>query len=54
MELTLLPLMDDQKCFESVRKLRWPEFEPLLNGGSLSRCSFAPHTGPILTLITRR
>lgn len=25
MELTLLPLIDDQKCFESVRKLRWPE-----------------------------
>ena len=24
MELTLLPLIDDQKCFESVRKLRWP------------------------------
>lgn len=25
MELTLLPLIDDQKCFELVRKLRWPE-----------------------------
>ena len=25
MELTLLPLIDDQKCFESVRKLRWPD-----------------------------
>jgi len=25
MELTLLPLIDDQKCFEAVRKLRWPE-----------------------------
>ena len=25
MELMLLPLIDDQKCFESVRKLRWPE-----------------------------
>ncbi len=24
MELTLLPLIDDQKCFESVRQLRWP------------------------------
>ena len=25
MALTLLPLIDDQKCFESVRQLRWPE-----------------------------
>ena len=25
MELTLLPLIDDQKCFEMVRKLRWPD-----------------------------
>ena len=25
MELTLLPLIDDQKCFEAVRKLRWPK-----------------------------
>jgi hypothetical protein len=25
MELTLLPLIDDQKCFEALRKLRWPE-----------------------------
>ncbi len=24
MELTLLPLIDDQKCFETVRRLRWP------------------------------
>ena len=24
MDLTLLPLMDDQKCFETVRGLRWP------------------------------
>jgi hypothetical protein len=25
MELTLLPLIDDQKCFEWVRKRRCPE-----------------------------
>ena len=25
MELTLLPLIDDAKCFAMVRKLRWPE-----------------------------
>ena len=25
MELTLLPLIDDQKCFESLRRLRWPD-----------------------------
>ena len=25
MELTLLPLIDDQKCFEMVRQLRWPD-----------------------------
>ena len=25
MELTLLPLIDDKKCFESVRQLRWPK-----------------------------
>ena len=24
MDLTLLPLMDDQKCDEAVRRLRWP------------------------------
>ena len=24
MERTLWPLIDDQKCLESVRKLRWP------------------------------
>ena len=24
MELTLLPLIDDQKCFETVRNRRWP------------------------------
>ncbi len=24
MDLTLLPLIDDQKCFEAVRRLRWP------------------------------
>lgn len=24
MELTLLPWIDDQKCFETVRRLRWP------------------------------
>ena len=23
--LTLLPLIDDQKCFQTVRELRWPE-----------------------------
>ena len=32
MELTLLPLIDDQKCFELVRKLRWPE------GGTCPHC----------------
>ena len=25
MALTLWPLIDDQKCFQTVRKLRWPE-----------------------------
>ena len=25
MALTLLPLIDDQKCFQTVRELRWPE-----------------------------
>ena len=25
MALTLLPLLDDQKCFEAVRDLRWPD-----------------------------
>ena len=25
MELNLLPLIDDEKCFESVRRLRWPK-----------------------------
>ena len=25
MALNLLPLIDDQKCFQTVRELRWPE-----------------------------
>ena len=25
MALTLLPLIDDRKCFQTVRELRWPE-----------------------------
>ena len=25
MALTLLPLIDDQKCFQTVRELRWPD-----------------------------
>ena len=25
MALTLLLLMDDRKCFEEVRKMRWPD-----------------------------
>lgn len=25
MALTLLPLIDDQKCFQAVRELHWPD-----------------------------
>ena len=25
MALTLLPLIDDRKCFQTVRELRWPD-----------------------------
>jgi len=34
MELTLLPLIDDDKCFETVRRLRWPEGVCCANCGS--------------------
>lgn len=34
MELTLLPLIDDEKCFETVRRLRWPEGVSCANCGS--------------------
>lgn len=34
MELTLLPLIDEVKCFETVRRLRWPEGVKCANCGS--------------------
>lgn len=34
MELTLLPLIDDEKCFEMVRRLRWPNGVCCANCGS--------------------
>ena len=36
MALTLLPLLDDQKCFQAVRDLRWP------GGVACAHCASAP------------
>ena len=34
MERPLLPLIDDEKCFETVRRLRWPDGVRCANCGS--------------------